>query len=161
MYNIHLLAQMTEKDDTISGQKNCGSTQVLLHVVFSIGCHNLETKFNSTRLWQKNMKPHLHGICKDLLIRSHVFSNATNSYQFLLNKTKEKMFCFVSFCLPCFVLFLIGIRVTNVKMEMWQHFHYLWIQSGECIFKFEVKNQNEVWCAHSFCPFQPQEGKIQ
>lgn len=30
---------MDEKDDTISGQKNSGCPQVLLHMVFSTGCH--------------------------------------------------------------------------------------------------------------------------
>lgn len=57
------------------------------------------------------MKPHIHGVCKDILIRLHVFSNEANSFSFLLNKTKEKVFLF------CFGLVLIGIRLINVKIE--------------------------------------------
>lgn len=55
---------------------------------------NLETKYNSIRIWQKSIKPHIHGICTGLLIRSHVLSNAAKSLQFVLVKTKGKLFWF-------------------------------------------------------------------
>lgn len=107
---------------------------------------NLETKFNSTRIWQENMKPHTHGVCKDLLIRSYMFSSEANSFQFLLNKTKEKVFCFV--------LFLIGIRLIKVKIERQQYSPYLWIQ--ESVFSdSELKTSNEMWFSDSLCPTLP------
>lgn len=74
------LGYTSVKDDTISEQRTL-AVHWYYYMWFSAQVAiNLETKYNSTRIWLKSMKPRIYGICKVLLIWSHMFSNAAKSF---------------------------------------------------------------------------------